>query len=377
MVGENVVTSASYAAWVDKGHGSNLLYDILYSEGCVFFARTTQPQTIMHLETSSNVYGRTVNPYNRDLTPGGSSGGESALVGMRGSLLVSEMTATIIHITMRTITESRRAWVVTSEAVCGVHPLMSASTASSKSSQLASFVSSEIADSVQRPTAKRISVFGQRANMAGKETILSTPGPMTVERDALELFMKVAVAAEPWRIDPSITAKAWTPYRFTKPLKIAVQWWDGIVQLHPPMRRALEEVVAACKKAGFEVFDWNCESLGHDEAWDIISGLYWPDGGEEVMNLMNETGEPILPLTKFIIEEQPSVKKMTVQELWEVSIVLVPSIARMLTDFSQDLRSTRCVPCKIRQSLDRHRSQRRTRSRCHPLPALVWRCRPS
>lgn len=43
----------------------------------------------MHLETNSNVYGRTVNPYNRNLTPGGSSGGESALLGMRGSLLVS------------------------------------------------------------------------------------------------------------------------------------------------------------------------------------------------------------------------------------------------------------------------------------------------
>lgn len=65
-----------------------MLYDILWDAGCVFYARTAQPQTIMHLETSSNIYGRTVNPYNRDLTPGGSSGGEGALIGMRGSLLV-------------------------------------------------------------------------------------------------------------------------------------------------------------------------------------------------------------------------------------------------------------------------------------------------
>lgn len=43
----------------------------------------------MHLETESNVYGRTVNPFNRDLTPGGSTGGEAALLGMRGSILVS------------------------------------------------------------------------------------------------------------------------------------------------------------------------------------------------------------------------------------------------------------------------------------------------
>ena len=41
----------------------------------------------MHLETSSNLYGTTVNPFNRSLTSGGSSGGEGALIGLRGSCL--------------------------------------------------------------------------------------------------------------------------------------------------------------------------------------------------------------------------------------------------------------------------------------------------
>ena len=41
----------------------------------------------MHLETSSNLYGVTVNPFNRDLTSGGSSGGEGALIGLRGSCI--------------------------------------------------------------------------------------------------------------------------------------------------------------------------------------------------------------------------------------------------------------------------------------------------
>jgi amidase len=90
MVGSNVTSNASFVAWVGKPHGSNLLYDTFWDNGCVFYARTTQPQAIMHLETSSNIYGRTVNPYNRTLTPGGSSGGEAALLGMRGSILVCE-----------------------------------------------------------------------------------------------------------------------------------------------------------------------------------------------------------------------------------------------------------------------------------------------
>jgi amidase len=89
MVGPNITTSASIVAWVGKEHGSNILLDTFWDEGCVFYARTTQPQAIMHLETNSNVYGRTVNPYNRGLTCGGSSGGEAALLGMRGSIVVS------------------------------------------------------------------------------------------------------------------------------------------------------------------------------------------------------------------------------------------------------------------------------------------------
>jgi len=46
------------------------------------------PQTGMSLETSSNIYGVTLNPRNLDLTAGGSSGGEAALVALRGSVLV-------------------------------------------------------------------------------------------------------------------------------------------------------------------------------------------------------------------------------------------------------------------------------------------------
>ena len=38
-------------------------------------------------ETYNHVFGRTTNPFNRYMTPGGSSGGEGALVAMRGSPL--------------------------------------------------------------------------------------------------------------------------------------------------------------------------------------------------------------------------------------------------------------------------------------------------
>lgn len=107
MVGPDVTTSASFVSWIGKEHGSNLLLDTFWAEGCVFYARTTQPQTIMHLETNSNAYGRTVNPYNRDLTCGGSSGGEAALLGMRGSIFVS------------TLSTSRWIWILIYKGIGG------------------------------------------------------------------------------------------------------------------------------------------------------------------------------------------------------------------------------------------------------------------
>ena len=92
-----------------------VLVEILYELGAVPFVRTNVPQTLMvsnvfslfcqdcgsgnvgltlssysnvqWSETRNNVFGRTTNPYNRNLAPGGSSGGEGALLAMRGSPL--------------------------------------------------------------------------------------------------------------------------------------------------------------------------------------------------------------------------------------------------------------------------------------------------
>lgn len=160
--------------------------------------------------------------------------------------------------------------------------------------------------------------MGARAMMVGKETLVSTPGPMTVERDALELFMKAALSSRPWLTDPSLNYMPWTPYKFSRPPKIAVMWWDGVVQPHPPMTRALKEVAEACRKAGMEVVDWDAVPLDHNRGWEILASMYWPDGGEEALKRLEEVGEPLLELTKFIITEQPSVKSLNQHELWDV-----------------------------------------------------------
>lgn len=89
MIGmEGLGLNAGYvASWGKVAIEDAHVLSILWDAGAVFIARTTQPQSMMHLETDSNLYGVTVNPYNRDLSAGGSSGGEGALIGMQGSCL--------------------------------------------------------------------------------------------------------------------------------------------------------------------------------------------------------------------------------------------------------------------------------------------------
>lgn len=81
-------TNAGFVAWTDRvtQHDANLVTS-LKSLGAIPFARTNQPQSFMHLETSNNIYGVTVNSRNRSLTAGGSSGGEAALMVLGGSPL--------------------------------------------------------------------------------------------------------------------------------------------------------------------------------------------------------------------------------------------------------------------------------------------------
>lgn len=267
---------ASYVAWIGTPSVPNPINDILYNSGCVFYCRTNEPQSTMQLECNNNITGLTVNPWNRNLTPGGSSGGEGALVGFGGSVfgMGGDIGGSI-------------RCPASNNGVYGF-----------------------------KPTSRRVPLSGMKCTMLGNETVIPTFGPLTRSRETLNLFMDVILKTEPWRYDPWLFPKQWTPVTFDRPLKIAVQWWDGVVKPHPPMIRALREVSDACRAAGHKVVDW--VSLKHAEAWSIVSRLYFPDGGEDTLNLIKESGEPLLPLTKWIIE-QPGVKKLSIQELWAVS----------------------------------------------------------
>jgi Asp-tRNA(Asn)/Glu-tRNA(Gln) amidotransferase A subunit family amidase len=66
---------------------NGVLVDMLLEAGAVLYVKTNLPQTMMTADSHNNVFGRTLNPWNLSWTAGGSTGGEGALVAMRGSVL--------------------------------------------------------------------------------------------------------------------------------------------------------------------------------------------------------------------------------------------------------------------------------------------------
>jgi amidase len=86
-----------YVGWIGtfqgvKGTGrekvfESLMVEELRSLGAILYCKTSVPMTLMAGETNNNIVGFCLNPKNRFLSAGGSSGGEGALLGFKASPL--------------------------------------------------------------------------------------------------------------------------------------------------------------------------------------------------------------------------------------------------------------------------------------------------
>ncbi|KAI1090273.1 amidase [Rostrohypoxylon terebratum] len=273
-------SNAGFVGWVGQvPEEDSLILQYLWDAGAVFYARTTQPQTLMQLETNSRLYGPTVNPHNTTLTPGGSSGGEGALVGLRGSIL-------------------------------GI------------GSDIGGSIRSPAANNGVfgfKPTCLRLPSDGWAVAMHGAESIIGTTGPLSTSLQGLELFSKAIIDQKPWLRQPSLAAMDWKdPEEFfpDRKLRVGVMLSDHVVRPHPPILRALTELVEKLKKSpNIEIVNWN--PWKHDLAWSIIASLYFADGGADVKAAIESSGEPWLPLSKFILLDNPHVKEHTIASLWK------------------------------------------------------------
>ncbi|ORY90707.1 amidase [Leucosporidium creatinivorum] len=265
------------------------LAQILIDAGAVFFNHTTLPQSIMHLECNSFLWGRTLLPFNTSLSAGGSSGGEGAVLGMRGAPLGL---GTDIGGSVRSPAANN-----------GLYGL--------------------------RPTASRVPNAGVRTYVPGRDSILGIVGPLCHSARDIELFMSVVLSsdAKPWRRDPSLLEMPWRVGRMGgwqeggRRLRVGVMWHDGEVRPVRGVERALKGAVEKLRKSGeVEVVDF--EPWKTREGWDLIRQLYFPDGGRRIHQLTDESEveEPLDPLTQWLLAEAgPPVRELSIHELWELN----------------------------------------------------------
>lgn len=75
-----------YSAWVNMpAKKDSALVRLLRDAGAVPFVKTSIPITLLSFESTSDVFGITTNPHNNAYSPGGSTGGEAALLAYGGS----------------------------------------------------------------------------------------------------------------------------------------------------------------------------------------------------------------------------------------------------------------------------------------------------
>jgi amidase len=122
-----------------------------------------------------------------------------------------------------------------------------------------------------KPTTGRLPMDGLTATMMGEEQIVPTIGPLSTSLQGCKLFIKTIIDAQPWFKEPSLLPFPWRQENFfeIKKLKVAVMWDDGVVKPHPPVARALRQVVDKLKERGnAEIVEWT--PWKHDLAWEII-----------------------------------------------------------------------------------------------------------
>lgn len=174
-------------------------------------------------DSHNNIFGRTLNPLNTKLTAGGSSGGEGALIALRGSILGvgTDLAGRLLYLRKASVANKAAGSIRTPSLCCGVYGF--------------------------KPSSGRIPWGGQTGpglkGITGITGMLPSAGPMATSLNDLELFMSSVVYTKPWLDDSDTHPVPWLKEDWSSKgnvLTIGVLAEDPIFPLHPPIRRASE-----------------------------------------------------------------------------------------------------------------------------------------
>lgn len=206
---------------------------LLREAGVIVLGKTNVAQMLLYYESDNPVYGCTNNPWNLERTPGGSSGGEAAIIAAGGSSLG---VGTDIGGSLRI-----------PAAFCGITSM--------------------------KPTTGRLNDPGRFSIPFGQRAIISQYGPLARKVEDLALLLDVLNGIN---IEPAIPIPDYQKVDLTK-LRVGYYYNDGIFKPSPAVERAVKEAAEILRQSGMKVTPWAPPDL--PEAFHLFFALVSADGG--------------------------------------------------------------------------------------------------
>ncbi|KAI9880772.1 MAG: hypothetical protein M1830_000208 [Pleopsidium flavum] len=208
---------------------------LLKDAGAIPYVKTNLPVTLLSFESTNDVWGRCTNPHNSEYSPGGSTGGEAALLAFGGGRIG---------------------------------------------------IGSDVAGSVRAPahfsgiyslrcSTGRWPKMGMNTSMPGQEGIPSVFSPMARTLGDLTYFSRSIISMKPWKYDHTVHPIEWREDQ-EKDGTDRKKFKLGVVDPAPACSRALEQIASALRSEGHEVVDVDPPSPY--EALVIASQLLNSDG---------------------------------------------------------------------------------------------------
>ncbi|KAI9670326.1 MAG: hypothetical protein M1831_006540 [Alyxoria varia] len=222
-------TSVGYSRYTSCPKSEDgAMIKLLKQAGAVPFVKTNLPVTLLSFESTNDVWGQCKNPHNHKYSPGGSTGGEAALLASGGSRIgIGTDVAGSVRVPAH---------------YSGCYSL--------------------------RCSTGRWPKSGGSTSMAGQEGVLAVLSPMARTLNDLTYFTRSIIQLQPWRLDHSVHPLKWrtemeNEIAEAKQLRIGVMHNDGVVAPSPACSRALEEASMALQRDGHIVFDLELSDEQH------------------------------------------------------------------------------------------------------------------
>ncbi|XP_062995474.1 fatty-acid amide hydrolase 1-like [Elgaria multicarinata webbii] len=284
-----------------------VVVQVLKHQGAIPFAKTNVPQSLLSFDCNNTIFGQTVHPMDHTKTPGGSSGGEGALIKSGGSILgIGTDVAGSIRIPA---------------GFCGICGF--------------------------KPTGNRISKKGIIPSIRGQKSVAAGIGPMARDVESLALCLRALLCDEMFRLDPTVPPLPFNEqvYSGFRPLRIGYYVTDVIIAANPSMKRAVLETKQLLEKAGHtlvpfkpirtEYFFYNVSIAGFfaDGGATFLEGLKEEPWTPRIKDLLLFTKAPnwlrslfswiLRPISPRIAKVLGGMKKRSVQELWKIQTEIV------------------------------------------------------